>query len=644
MMKKILKYELKQLLRDKKTLFFVFILPLVIFPVLNGLLSKAITSRVDEIAGEKTELVSEMNPFLEETLSGFEKDSIFTIVYAENVVNKDSLLKEYSAVITSEYDDSLKLNTIIITHSAKRDKESIQAGSFIGRLKKLRKNISEERYKEIGIQEYYKESLPQIKNTGNEKDMANSQNANLLPITIVMVLLIGTFMISNYIILGEKDNNTLESLLSSGIRREQIIYGKMGMVIMAGIIMSVLELVSFFLYGKYTGAMNFNIALEPGQTAVFILIVISVSVLISSVSVFISCRLRSSTSGQLVFMPVMIAYLVLTLFGTFEGIEIRRGMLLIPIANSAGMIKAIIKDQFLLSEAFIVISANIIYSIFAVKSSSGYLNGEDILNKNSDIDLARSGMTKGAVFTSYALLVVSYMMIGGYLQGRDLVSGLILSQVLILGIFVVLMIKATGITYSKMLKLTRFDPKLILPVIILGLSARYPIALASEKLLDIFPVPKIMNDMNILGTGLGEINFVFTFLIIAVLPALFEEAVFRGVFLTLFDKKYSLLGTAVITGLMFGGMHLNVFTLFETSALGILFGLVTLYSGSIYPAIIMHFLNNAFSVVMMKLISTGNISENHWIFTDGYFMWSMTVTSALSLWLVIYLRKKISVF
>ena len=64
-MKKILKYELKQLLRDKKTIFFVFILPLVIFPVLNGLLSKAITSRVDDISEERTELVSEKNQFLE---------------------------------------------------------------------------------------------------------------------------------------------------------------------------------------------------------------------------------------------------------------------------------------------------------------------------------------------------------------------------------------------------------------------------------------------------------------------------------------------------------------------------------------------------------------------------------------------------
>jgi len=642
-MRKILKYELKQLLRDKKTIFFVFILPLVIFPVLNGLLSKAITSRVDDISEERTELVSEKNQFLEEILKNFENDSIYTITYAENVENKDSLLKKYAAVISSKFDDSLRLNTIVLTYSANRDKESIQTGSFISRLKKLRRNLSEERYKEIGIEEYYKESVPQIKNTADEKKMANASSANLLPITIVMVLLIGTFMISNYIILGEKDNNTLESLLSSGIRRQQIIYGKMSMVILSGIVMSILEIVSFFLYGKYTASVNFNISFSAAQTAVFILIVISLSILISSVSVFISCRLRSSTSGQLIFMPVMIAYLVLTLFGTFEGIEIKRGMLLLPVINSAGTIKAVIKDQFLYWEVFVAAASNIIYSVIAVRSSSGYLNGEDVLNKNSDLDLARSGLSKGAVYTVYALLVVGYMIIGGYLQGNDIVSGLILSQVLILGIFVIIMARTTRIPYRKMLKLNKFDPKMIVPVLILGITARYPIALISEKLLYVFPVPKIMNDSNILSTGLGDINFAFTFLIIAVLPALFEEAVFRGVFLTLFDKKYSLYGTAVITGLMFGGMHLNVFTLFETGALGILFGFITLYSGSIFPAVVMHFLNNAYSVIMMKMVSNGIIAEDHMIFADNYFIWGMTLFAALSFAAVVYLRKKVSV-
>lgn len=642
-MKKILKYELKQLLRDKKTLFFVFILPLVIFPVLNGFLTKAITSRVEEISEAKTKMVSERSPFLEEIFENFKNDSVITIVYADNVENKDSLLTEYAAVITGKYDDSLKINTVILTYSAKKDKESIQTDGFISKLKKLRKNISEGRFREIGIEEYYKESVPQIKNTASAREMANSGNSKMLPITVIMVLLIGTFMISNYIILGEKDNNTLESLLSSGIGREQIIYGKMSMVIMAGIIMAVLELVSFFLYGKFTGAMNFDIALQPEQILFFVPLVITLSVLISSVSVFVSCKLRSSTSGQIIFLPIMLTYLVLTLFGTFEGIEIKRGLLLVPVVNSAGMIKAVINGRFLYSEAVIVLISNLVFSFLAVKSSSDYLNGEDILNKNSDIDLVRNGFSKGTVFTIYALLVVFYLVIGGYLQGENIVWGLILSQVLIIGGFVLITSRSAGISLPEMLKLRKFDIKYLIPLIVLGLTARYPVALISEKLLYVFPMPKIMNGTDILATGLGNINFIYTFLIIAVLPAVFEEAAFRGIFITLLEKKYSFIGTAVVTGLMFGGMHLNVFTMFETGMLGIIFGIITIRSGSIFPAVIMHFLNNGFSILMMKLASNGNIPEDHWIFTDRYFIWAMASAAIISLAAVFFMKKKVNV-
>jgi sodium transport system permease protein len=642
-MKKILKYELKQLLRDKKTIFFVFVLPLVIFPVVNGLLSKAITSRVDDISEEKALIISEKDSFLVETLGNFKNDSILTFDYVDKITVTDSLLKKYAAAVTLKYDDSLKMNSIVVSYSGKKDKQSIQTGNFISRLKKLRKNISEKRYTEIGIAEYYKESVPQIKNTADRVKMANSSNAGMLPITVIMVLLLGTFMISNYIILGEKDNNTLESLLASGIKREQIIYGKMSMVISAGVLMSVLELVSFFLYGKFTGALNFDIALDPAQIIYFILLVITASVLISSFSVFVSCKTKSSTSSQLIFLPVMVLFLVLTLLGTFEGVEVKRGLLLIPVVNSAGMIKAVIKDSFTAYEAIVVALSNMIYAFFAVKISSDYLNGEDILSKDADIDFARKGFSKGAIFTIYALLVVIYMVIGGYLQGKDIVIGLILSQIIILGGFVLIMSKTAAVPLKKMLKMNGFSPAVILPVILIGLTARYPIALIAEKLQLVFPVPKLMNDMNLLDTGLGNIGLTGGVLIIALLPALFEEAVFRGVFLSLLENKYSAEGAVIFVGLMFGGMHLNVFTFFETAALGIIFGFVTVYTSSIYPAVIMHFLNNAFSVVLMRYINDGVITESHWMVSEGPFVWSASLAAVLSFLAVYLFRKKVSV-
>lgn len=639
-MKKILKYEAKQLFRDKKTIFIIFILPLIIFPLINGLLSKAIESKVEKISEEKIEIIVQKHEFLEEIFEKLENDTSISAVFSENISNTDSLLSVYPAVVSAQFSDSLKLYDILITYSSKKDKQSIQAGKVSRSLRKLKKEITEERFREIGIEDYYDQSEPVIKNTSTEEDVRNSQSAGFLPVTLIMILLIGTFTISNYIILGEKDNNTLESLLSSGVDRKSIIYGKMTMVIIAGMIMSLLSMISFFFYSKLTGAVSLGVSLTSGQFVLLGLTVITLSILISSVSVFVSCRLKSSSTGQMAFLPLMLLFLVLALMGTFEGVEIRRGFLLLPVISSSGVIKGILLNKVSLISVIVTALLNLIYSYITVKTSSDYLGGEDILDKSTDLDFVKKGFSKGAVFTIYALLVSLYMMIGGYLQGREIVSGLVYSQILILGSFIIAMKYLSGTGLKKLLYVKSFKSIYVPAALILGITARFPISLITDKLTYIFPVPKIFDQSDIFSTGLGDLSLLNAILIIAVLPAIFEEFVFRGVFFKIMEKKYSKTGLVVITGLMFGGMHLNVFSFFQTAALGIILGILLLRSGSIFPAMIMHFTNNAVSVVIMTYMKDGTITGDEWFMTEGPFAYFMSAVAVLTLIYMIIVKPK----
>ncbi|MFA7123782.1 MAG: CPBP family glutamic-type intramembrane protease [Candidatus Delongbacteria bacterium] len=639
-MKKILKYEIKQLLRDKKTIILVFILPLIVMPVINGLLNKVISERIEEIFSGKTEIVSYDDPFLKDILTRFENDTIFTVDLTPSGTDIDSLLEIYPAVITAEFPDSVKTGAVVVNYSSKKDRQNFQAASVIKKLKNIRKEISEERYGEIGIKDHYKNSVPEIKNIASPEKMSRAKNAGILPVTIIIILVIGTFFISNYVILGEKDNNTLESLLSSGIKRSDIIYGKMAIVMLAGIIMSVLELISFWFYGKFTAGFSFDIGLDALQAGCLIPVLLSLSLLISSVSVFVSCRLRSSSSGQLIFLPVMLFYTLTALMGTFEGVQITKGFFLIPIVNSAGIMKEILKGDAVIFSSVLVTFLNLLYSFFMIKSSSDYLSGEDVLEKNTDLDVVKKGFSKGAVFTVFALLVVSYMLIGGYLQGRSIVSGLILSQIFILGGFAVIMKTATQKPFKELLKLKKFRPGYIPAAIFLGFSSRYPIMLVSEQLLKVFPIPDIMKESDIMGTSLGDLNTGAAIFVIALLPAFFEEFAFRGVFLSIMERKFSKVQLILTTGLMFGLMHMNIFTVFETGVLGVILGLITVSSGSVFPAVIMHFTNNAFSVILMFLIKDGKITEESFLTSNIPFAWAMSGVTVVLLSALIF-RKKV---
>lgn len=642
-MKKILKYEAKQLFRDKKTIFIIFILPLIIFPLINGLLSKAIEAKVEKISEEKVNVVAQKHEFLEEIFEKLESDTSVSVVFAADISNTDSLLSVYPAVVSVQFSDSLRLYDILITYSSKKDKNSIQAGKVSRSLRKLKNRIAEERFREIGIEDYYDQSEPVIKNISTRENVRNSQSAGFLPVTLVMILLIGTFTISNYIILGEKDNNTLESLLSSGVERRSIIYGKMSMVIVAGMIMSLLSMVSFFFYGKLTGAVNLGMSLTSVQMILLGIIIITLSVLISSASVFVSCRLKSSSTGQMAFLPLMLLFLVLFLMGTFEGVEIIRGFLLLPVINSSGVIKGILTNRTVFTSVVITAVMNLLYSFVIVRTSSDYLGSEDILDKSTDLDFVKKGFSKGAVFTVYALLVSLYMMIGGYFQGKDIVSGLVYSQVLVLGAFVIAVKHLSGNGIRDLLYVKNFKIIYVPAALILGITSRYPISVLSDKLTYVFPVPRIFDQSDIFSTGLGDLSLINALLVIAVLPAVFEESVFRGVFFRIMEKKYSKTGLVVMTGLMFGGMHLNIFSFFQTSVLGIILGILVLRSGSIFPAMIMHFANNAVSVVIMKFMKDGLVTGDEWFVKEGPFAYLMSAICVLTLiYLIMAKRKTVS--
>lgn len=89
-------------------------------------------------------------------------------------------------------------------------------------------------------------------------------------------------------------------------------------------------------------------------------------------------------------------------------------------------------------------------------------------------------------------------------------------------------------------------------------------------------------------------------MLVAVLPAICEELFFRGVLQRLFIQisRRPWVGI-IITAILFSAFHGQFFGFFPRVLLGVLLGAIYWYSGSIWPAILGHFVNNAIQVVMV---------------------------------------------
>ena len=106
-------------------------------------------------------------------------------------------------------------------------------------------------------------------------------------------------------------------------------------------------------------------------------------------------------------------------------------------------------------------------------------------------------------------------------------------------------------------------------------------------------------------------DLLINLLVIAIIPAIGEELLFRGViqkqFIALTESK----GAAVVlTSLLFSALHMQFFGFLPRFALGVLLGFLYVWSGSLWLPIMAHFFNNATAVILVWLAARQGIPFN----------------------------------
>ena len=106
-----------------------------------------------------------------------------------------------------------------------------------------------------------------------------------------------------------------------------------------------------------------------------------------------------------------------------------------------------------------------------------------------------------------------------------------------------------------------------------------------------------MPEMNI--PSLDGFGIVGAIAVVALLPAVFEETIFRGI-LRVGLSSFPLWASALLSGALFALFHMSPAQTLYQFACGACFALVAIRSGSVLPTVLSHFLNNAAILLFMK--------------------------------------------
>lgn len=104
-----------------------------------------------------------------------------------------------------------------------------------------------------------------------------------------------------------------------------------------------------------------------------------------------------------------------------------------------------------------------------------------------------------------------------------------------------------------------------------------------------------VSSVEVLG-GFG--GYVVTALLFAVVPAIVEEFVYRGVIYNGLQKSYSPIVAIILSSLVFSLMHFNIYQTIYQFIMGVILGTICYYTGSILYSIIFHLVNNLLVVTL----------------------------------------------
>lgn len=142
----------------------------------------------------------------------------------------------------------------------------------------------------------------------------------------------------------------------------------------------------------------------------------------------------------------------------------------------------------------------------------------------------------------------------------------------------------------------------LLGLAVLGILALQPVVQWLAAVNQHLPVPETFRAMDESQRQLiqqvlqGDLGLGFSLAMLAVVPGICEELLFRGYTQRQLERGLGATWGIVLSGLLFGAYHLRPSQVLPLAVLGVFLAYLTWRTGSLWPAIVVHFLHNALAV------------------------------------------------
>ncbi len=234
--------------------------------------------------------------------------------------------------------------------------------------------------------------------------------------------------------------------------------------------------------------------------------------------------------------------------------------------------------------------------------------------------------------TWFIILAVVFLTLGAYVQTRELISGLLITEfgIVALPTFIYAILKGKNV--KAVYRFKKIPSSAILKI--LGIAALMIPVVAVANLITLFFIELLGTSIpSSVPTASTSFEYILLFAVIAGSAGLCEELFFRGVILNAYEHALGRKWGAIFSGLLFGIFHFNPQNLFGPILLGILFAYLVQVTGSIWAGVIAHTANNGIAVTAGYLINIASPATS--METDMAFSSPATIVGVAIFYLVL---------
>lgn len=625
--------EMRDQLRDRRTMFMIVLFPLLLYPALGlGIVQMTLSFRQERrtVGVLGVENLPTTPPLLSPSAQAFHADLF------DNP--RDAERYQVSSIVPWTPRDVLtgKIDALLIIPPGTKE---LLAGDQQIHLRLLRNSTfdsSESAAREVrAVVETWADRIVQfrLKQLGKsdgfrspvvfdstDTDLAPAEErigaawSKVFPFLLVVMALTGAFYPAVDLCAGEKERGTMETLLITPASRVEIVLGKFLTVSLLSVISTVVNLVSMGLTFVQTSSLapEGSSAAEklaaPSALAIFwmFLLMLPLSAFFSALCMALSIYARSVKEGTYYLMPMFLLVMPLVGLTLAPGVDLSPFTSLLPVANVALLLRALMTHQYHKALVYFlpVLTPTILYGYLALRYAVDQFRREDVLFREAeplDIRLwVRRLMTnKPATPTSGEawFCFVLMLLLMWYTRAAMPLNrwSLVISQLLLIAFPAVGLSLLLTRQPRQTLGLERFHAGWLPLAAALALCLHPVVITLGHRIQELAPVSDSIEQA--LQSILGGASTWTLIVLLALIPAVCEELAFRGIILSGLLRGHPPGRAIVISAILFGVFHMIPQQMVNASLLGIVLGLLLTRSGSIVPGMVFHFMNNALVVL-----------------------------------------------